>query len=145
MNPEQTLYLKQLTVEIESGKLQGKLAKHKWGSIVKMAPNFFKLLCALQEDTNIPDTANEILNGGMKYFLSDVDFLPESLVGLSGYLDDVLVAAYVVKEVSKEVDPQYISMLWEGDKDLFLTIDDLLESASAILGENLWGKIRSSL
>ncbi len=145
MTPDQLNYYRQLSNELDEWKLSGKLYSHKYGDIVKLAPAFFKLLCDLQGDPNMPDTSEEILKGGIRYFLSDNDFLPESLVGLSGYIDDVIAAAYVIKEISKDVDSQYISMLWDGEKDLFTVIDYLLASADKILGRNLWNKIRTSL
>ncbi|NUN08762.1 MAG: DUF1232 domain-containing protein [Ignavibacteriaceae bacterium] len=145
MNNERTAYYNSLVNEIEDWERQGKLAKHKWGDKVKLAPAFFRLLCELEEDPVMADTSAEILRGGIKYFISDVDFLPESLVGISGYLDDIIVAAFVVNEVAREADPEYVRMYWDEKADLFMTINELLTEIDAILGTSLWNKIRSSL
>lgn len=145
MNPERTSYYNSLVKEIDDWSKQGKLEKHKWGDKVKLAPAFFKLLCELEEDPVMADTSNQMLKGGIRYFISDVDFLPESLVGMAGYLDDVIVAAFIINEVAKEADTEYIKMYWQEKADLFPTINELLASAEKILGANLWNKIRSSL
>ncbi|MFC2083635.1 YkvA family protein [Bacteroidota bacterium] len=115
----------------------------KWSGYILLAPDIFHLLCKLVVDENVPKSKKVKLAAAIAYFISPIDFLPEALIGPIGYLDDILVAAFVLNDIVNDVDPQIILRHWAGEQDILYIIKNVLGNANQMLGGGLWKKIKN--
>jgi len=122
---------------------------HKLGKPIAEAlllvPDVFVLLVRLTLDKDVPKEARALIGGALAYFILPFDLFPEAAVGGVGYLDDVVLAAAVLSQaLGGELEP-YAAKYWNGERELREVLHDLSQSASALLGRNLHGRLRSAL
>ena len=55
-----------------------------------------------------------------------MDIIPESIYGPDGYVDDIFVCCYILKEIISEVGLFVIENLWEGADELDLVLEKCL-------------------
>lgn len=103
------------------------------------APDFFVLLSRLALDSRVPATAKAKVATGILYFLSPVDLVPDFL-GPIGFLDDVVVAAWIIHTIYAELDaldPSILQEHWEGQEEVLQQVTDILARADDVLGQSL--------
>ncbi|HKB80155.1 MAG TPA: DUF1232 domain-containing protein, partial [Thermoanaerobaculia bacterium] len=83
-----------------------------------LAPDLFVLLVRLIFDGRVGATEKLLLAAAAVYVLIPFDFLPESVLGGTGYLDDAVLMAYVVAQVLAIADPGVLRELWSGRKEM---------------------------
>jgi len=113
--------------------------------IVLAAPDLFHLMCRLAMDPRVPTREKGKLVFAIGYFLSPIDLLPEGLIGPAGYLDDIALAAWVIRSMLETTDPLVVREHWAGDGDVLLLIELIVQKADDMLGSGLWRKIRKLL
>lgn len=130
---------REVTIWLES---EGRDFPH--AHLVSLVPDMFQALSALclVEELTKPERAKVL--GAIIYFVSPIDLVPERLVGGAGYLDDVALAAYVLKGIAEHRGDGFIAPHWSGDGELVPLIDEILGSVEAIIGSELWRKIRAT-
>jgi len=64
-------------------------------------------------------------SGGPAWLASPIDLLPEFLPGI-GPLDDIVVAALVLRRVSRRLGRDYLRAHWPGGDDGFALVERLL-------------------
>ena len=114
----------------------------KWKDYILIAPDLFYLLLKLVQDKDVPQIKKVKLLSAIAYFISPIDVIPEALVGPVGYLDDILIAAYVLNDLINSVDPQIVKRNWVGSTDILYTIKKILINVDNILGKEVWDKLK---
>ena len=85
--------------------------------------------------------------GVIAYFFSPIDFLLEALLGPLGYVDDLILACYVLNlyiNQQEEVNKQVVKELWPGDQDVLDTIQSVLQKADKWIGSGLLNKLKDA-
>ncbi len=103
------------------------------------APDLFVLLSRLALDERVPASAKAKVATGIAYFLSPVDLVPDFL-GPMGFLDDVVVAAWIIHTICAELnalDPSILQEHWEGEEDVLQRVTDIVARAEDVLGKGL--------
>jgi uncharacterized membrane protein YkvA (DUF1232 family) len=121
--------------------------KPAYANYILLVPDFFYLLVMLTLDDRIAAIDKAKFAGVLAYFFSPIDFLPEALLGPVGYLDDLMLACYVLNlYVNKqdEAGKAVVKELWPGDQDVLDTIQSILRKADEWLGSGLWNKIKDA-
>lgn len=107
-----------------------------------LAPDLFMLLARLALDRNVPSSSRTLVGGALAYFILPLDLLPEALLGVGGYVDDVVLAAAVLSHVfSAELEP-YVRRHWSGPEDLRVVLRDIAGAGRSLLGENLYSRLK---
>jgi len=104
-----------------------------------VAPDLFVLLSRLTLDPRVSAKVKSKVATGLVYFLSPVDLVPDFL-GPMGFLDDVVVAAYIVYTICEELnalDPSILQEHWEGEGDALKRVTDIVAHAEDVLGKGL--------
>ena len=71
-----------------------------------------------------------------------IDLLPEAFLAGAGYMDDLVVAAAVLSQAfGGELEP-YARKHWSGPEDIRVVLKDITESAQALLGQNIYDRVR---
>ena len=102
------------------------------------APDLFILLSRLAMDTRVPAKAKAKIVGGILYFLSPVDLIPD-FIGPLGFLDDVAVAAWIVHSLAAELnalDPSIITEHWAGEENVLQRVQEITSKTEEVLGKS---------
>lgn len=110
-----------------------------------LVPDVFILLVRLGLDKEVPAQARMLIGGALAYFVLPVDLLPEALVGVGGFLDDLVLATAVLAQAfSGDLEP-YARKHWSGSEDLRVVIQDVTYAAENLLGAKLYGRLKALL
>ena len=110
-------------------------------SFVTLIPRLGKFLWHLVKDPRVPWMVKASLAGLAAYLASPLDIIPDWIPG-AGYLDDVLIAGFVVSYVLAQVPPEVVREHWGEDvemlEDLVLAaVNQAREKAAQLQAENL--------
>lgn len=108
-------------------------------------PDLFHLLVKLSLDEDVSWKNRGKLAGAVAYFLSPVDIMPVIVFGPLGLLDDIGLAAYVLRELMDDVGPEKIKGYWAGQREVLDLIQDILDFIDRKIGAGAWDKITSVL
>ena len=114
---------------------------NKWAEYLMFAPDLFHLLCKLSVDPEVPLKEKAKLAAAIAYFISPLDLVPEAILGPAGYIDDISLAAYVLKSVVNTTDPEILRRHWAGETDVLAVVKHILNVADQMVGAGLWKKI----
>jgi len=110
-----------------------------------LVPDVFILLVRLSLDKGVPTQARMLIGGALAYFVLPFDLLPEALVGVGGYVDDLVLATAVLTQAfGGELEP-YAREHWSGSEDLRVVIRDVTYAAENLLGAKLYGRLKALL
>ncbi len=110
-----------------------------------LVPDVFVLLVRLMLDKEVPAEARTLIGGALAYFILPLDLFPEAVVGGVGYLDDLVLASAVLSQaLGGELEP-YAKKYWNGEQELRQVLHDISQSAGALLGRDLYGRLRKAL
>ena len=119
-----------------------------WAEYLMLAPDLFHLLCKLAADSEVPVKERLKLGGAIAYFVSPFDLVPEALVGVIGFADDIALAAYVLNSLMNSCNPDILKRHWAGDQDVLEVIQKILRlgdraGRTGVLGKGVWNKIKT--
>ncbi len=90
----------------------------KYSEIIIHGPKIYKLLCNLLESKNISSNDRNKICSAIAYFILPKDVFPEEVFGAKGYIDDIYLCLYILREIEKEYELEELFPYWEGDIDL---------------------------
>lgn len=102
--------------------------------LLKHCPSFFRLLCNILIDLRTDWHSKMMINSALAYFVLPYDIIPDDEYGAKGYLDDLFLCAYVLKELSETEDPQIILDNWSGEEDILKLIEDIYDKTLVLVG-----------
>jgi len=143
MNEEHKDFYKKLRTEIKDWIENRSGKDHKWADYILLAPDLFHLLIKLSLDKEVPVDKKVRLAAVIGYFILPLDLLPEILLGPAGYLDDIVLSAYILDELFNTIDPKIITRHWAGDRDLLNSVRTIVANANQFLGKGLLQKLKS--
>jgi uncharacterized membrane protein YkvA (DUF1232 family) len=100
-------------------------SRHLASAAVRLLPDVLRMLRALVTDPATPRRERWLLVGLFAWLASPIDLLPEFLPGI-GPLDDIVVAAVVLRWVAKRLGRDYLRAHWSGSDDGFGMVERLL-------------------
>ncbi len=103
-------------------------------------PNFLKLIYRLAQDANVSKTDRALLLGTIAYVLSPWDFLPD-MIPFLGQLDDILLISLVLKRMMDSVSRETLLSYWDGNKDLLMLMEDIINLAVKFIPEGVYRKL----
>ncbi len=103
-------------------------------------PNFLKLIYRLTQDANVTTTDRALLLGTIAYVISPWDFLPD-MIPFLGQLDDILLISLVLKRMMNSVSRETLLSYWDGNKDLLILIEDIINLAVKFIPEGVYQKL----
>jgi uncharacterized membrane protein YkvA (DUF1232 family) len=129
------------------GTAEGKGGRWAEGTVraLLLVPDVFILLVRLALDKRVPGQARMLIGGALAYFVLPIDLLPEAIVGVGGFVDDLVLATAVLAQAfSGELEP-YARKHWSGSEDLRVVIQDVTYAAENLLGAKLYGRLKALL
>ena len=100
-------------------------SRHLAGAALRLLPDTLRMLRSIVADPATPRGERWLLIGLFAWLASPIDLLPEFLPGI-GPLDDIVVAAFVLRRVARRLGPDGLRAHWPGDEEGFSLIERLL-------------------
>jgi len=145
-DPKQKDYYLQLRDKVSKWFEKNADKKPEYANYILLVPDFFYLLVRLTLDNRIAAIDKAKFAGVIAYFFSPIDFLPEALLGPIGYLDDLVLACYVLNlyiNQQDEAGQAVVKELWPGEQDVLDTIQSVMQKADQWIGSGLLQKIKN--
>ncbi len=125
-------------------KRAGRLGRAS-ADVLLLIPDVLILLARLSLDRNVPPQSRRLILGALAYFVLPVDLLPEAVVGVGGFVDDLVIASAVLAAtLGGDLEP-YSERYWSGPEKIRTVLRDLSTTAHGLLGERLYSRVRRLL
>lgn len=90
---------------------------------INYGPDLFKLLSDILNENNVSAEIRLKISAAIAYYVAPFDIIPESYYGPDGYIDDIFVCLYVLKEIEEEMGFEFLEELWEINENLRDVLD----------------------
>ncbi len=104
---------------------------------IDYGPDLFKLLINILNDRDIDSHIRIKINAALAYYVAPFDIIPEQIYGPYGYIDDIYVCAYVIKDIAGELGYDYLENVWEGDESLEIVVNECYNKSEEILEDKV--------
>jgi uncharacterized membrane protein YkvA (DUF1232 family) len=145
MNPDEKDYYQKLRQKVREWSGKNENQDHPYAKWILLAPDFFHLLVRLVADPDVPLDKKAKFGAVLIYFISPVDILSELLLGTPGFIDDVVLSAYVLNTFINDIDPSIIRKHWAGDGDVLGVVKKVIASSDQLLGSGLFRRVKRFL
>ena len=115
-----------------SGGGDGDDAQTQLTEYALVVPRFAKLLGRLMRDPRVPARSKAILVAAAGYIVSPIDILPDRFAKI-GRLDDIVIAAFALDHVLKQVPEHVLREHWEGDDDVLDVVRNVIEIGAGLV------------
>lgn len=106
-----------------------------------LVPDIFILMARMALDRDIPASTRTLLASTLAYFVLPMDFLPEALIGPSGFLDDLILGVLVLAQAFGDDLEPFAAKHWSGKGSVRTAIQDVLSTAHSLVGHNMYDRI----
>ncbi len=101
-------------LEINTAEYRG---KHEF--VIRNSARLYRAITNMISDNDLPRELRAKLFAVIGYFVIPDDFYPEEELGPIGYIDDLMLVIFVLREVLELESYDKLATVWEGDiKDL---------------------------
>ncbi|MEK3977548.1 DUF1232 domain-containing protein [Psychrobacillus sp. FSL K6-2836] len=107
----------------------------KFAPYLLFAPDLFHLLIKAMLDNRIDTKYKTIIGSGILYFITPIDVLPEGLIGPGGFIDDIIVATFVVNMLLNRFSTEVIEEHWAGDEKLLNVLKKVSKTSDSLIGK----------
>jgi uncharacterized membrane protein YkvA (DUF1232 family) len=109
----------------------------KYERFVDYGPDLYKLLSDILNEKSLPSEIRIKICAVLGYFVVPFDILPEQIYGPQGYIDDIFLCVYVLKEIEEQIGYNFLDREWEGDEELKDVLNICYENSKNILGNKI--------
>jgi len=141
-------FYQRLRRQIRDWQEQKGTAQHGWVDVILLAPDFFHLLCRLLLDPAVPIMSKAKIAAVITYFVAPLDVLPELFLGPVGYVDDVVLAAFLLESLAELLHPAAPEILqrhWAGREEVLHVVRRVIEQAHSFLNAHVLHALRAYL
>jgi|GEM_PF-2049210 len=106
--------------------------------ILAHLPGFYTILCNIARDSKCDWYTKMLINAALSYLVVENDVISEKKQGAKGYLDDLFVCSYALKQIRDNVSKEIIvSNLGDGEskEDILEVIYEVVTKSSSYLGK----------
>ena len=107
----------------------------EYASFIDCGPNLFKLLCDLLDEDIDRESRLEI-NAAISYYVVPMDVIPEQIYGPYGYIDDIYITVYVLRNVAEKYGYDLLQEVWDFPNDVKEVMDDCYEKSFEVLEDD---------
>lgn len=107
---------------------------------IDYGPDLFKLLTDILSEKTVDPKIRLKVCAAIAYYVAPFDIIPETIYGPKGYIDDIYVCTFVLKEIESEMGIDFLETIWDGEDNLSDIIEEA-HSQSKIVVEDQIGDI----
>lgn len=93
--------------------------------ILLFVPDLFHLLVKAMFDKNINAKNKMLIGAGIAYFMLPLDFMPEAIFGFGGFVDDIVIATFVINTLINQLGIENMEKHWSGDAKLLAVLQKI--------------------
>lgn len=112
-------------------------SKKEYDDFIKYGPDIFRLLTDILNVKKIDPIIRLKVSSALGYFVAPYDIIPEKVYGPLGYIDDIFISVYVLKDIEDDLGLGYLESIWEGNQNLKDVVDECYENSTEILGDKI--------
>lgn len=109
--------------------------KGEYAPFIDHGPELFRFLNELLIIREFSNEDRLKISAAIAYYVVPMDVIPEQLYGPYGYIDDIFITSYVVKDLSNRYGYNYLEKYWKGKEKLKSVVQECYERSSEILEE----------
>jgi len=102
---------------------------------INYGPDLFKLLTDVLNENEVTADIRLKISAAIAYYVVPFDIIPETIYGPDGYIDDIFVCLYVLKEIEDQMGFEFLEELWESDTDLRLALDECYDKSKDVIDD----------
>lgn len=102
---------------------------------INYGPDLFKLLTDVLNENEVTADIRLKISAAIAYYVVPFDIIPETIYGPDGYIDDIFVCLYVLKEIEEMMGFEFLEELWESDTDLRLALDECYDKSKDVIDD----------
>lgn len=109
---------------------------NKYNKVLEYAmivPDIIALFWRLFRDKRVSIKVKLLIGGITAYLASPIDILPD-FIPFVGKIDDVAIAFYGLQKIVAEVPKEIIIQNWQGEEDIILKLEEVINYLNQILG-----------
>lgn len=110
--------------------------KGKYDEFIDYSPEIFNLLTKLLGLEEIKEPERLKISAAIAYFVVPADIIPENIYGPYGYVDDIFISTFVLKEIADIVGYDRLQELWAGDGNIKEIVDLCFNKAKKIVSND---------
>lgn len=103
---------------------------------IDYGPELFKLLTEILNNEKLGTNERLKVNAAIAYFVVPYDIIPEQIYGPYGYVDDIYLCTYVLKEILDVYGYEILNEKWDFDDDLQKILELCYIKSKKIVGED---------
>ena len=104
---------------------------------INYGPDLFKLLTEVLNQNEVPADIRLKISAALAYYVAPFDIIPETIYGPDGYVDDIFVCLYVLKEIEDRMGYEFLEELWECETDLQEVIDECYDKSKDVVEDKI--------
>jgi len=132
---EQKDFYQKLRKKLEQFLVSKTGMKHKYADYLLFVPDIFHLLIKIVADPAIDTKSKSLIGATIAYFIFPMDVLPEGIFGFGGFLDDIMLATFVLNMMINKLGPEVIEKHWTGDEKLLVILQKITDTSNEILNK----------
>jgi len=94
-----------------------------YSSFIDYGPDLFQLLSDLLSEPEVNNSERLKISAAISYYVVPYDIIPEEEYGPDGYIDDIYVCVYVLRDLEKKLGYDFLEEVWVGEEDLDKVLD----------------------
>lgn len=108
-----------------------------YDDFINHGPDLFKLLTEVLNEKKVKSDIRLKISAALAYYVAPFDIIPESIYGPFGYVDDIYVCLYVLKEIEDELGYEFLEDIWEGENVLKEVMDECYEKSKDVVEDKI--------
>ena len=104
---------------------------------IDYGPDIYKLLVDILNEKTLNSEFRMKICATLGYFVVPFDIIPEQIYGPHGYIDDIFLCSYVLKEIKEEKGIVFLDEFWDGDEEFEDVLDVCYNQSKEIIGDKI--------
>jgi uncharacterized membrane protein YkvA (DUF1232 family) len=109
----------------------------EYEDFINYGPDLFKLLTEVLNEKEVKADIRLKISAAIAYYVAPFDIIPETIYGPDGYIDDIYVCIYVLKEIQNKMGYEFLEELWEGEEELNEVINECYEKSKDVVDDKI--------
>ena len=110
-------------------------------SFLHHGPDLFDMLCKVLYEKSIDHGTRLNVNAAIAYYVIPLDAISEQFYGAYGYVDDIFLTVYVLREIAEEYGYAFLQRIWDKPEDIKSVMDECYEKSIAFLDDEMVNRI----
>lgn len=108
-----------------------------YDAFIDYGPDLFKLLTEILNEKTIDSKTRLKVCAAIAYYVAPFDIIPETIYGPQGYIDDIFVCTFVLKEIESERGITFLENIWEGKDDLNYVLEEAYSKSKIVIEDQI--------